>query len=360
MIVSYPGQGQLRYSCVRQAVDYGQPPCQNLAGACLEELVAEQLLRALEPASLELSLAAATECEQQRAQADRTWQLRLERAREEAERLARQYHRVEPENRLVARTLETQWEERLRSLQTLEEEYARFRCEQSRGLSAADREEIAVLSSDVPALWHASETRPEERQEIARLLLRRVVVTVSSESQRADVRLEWAGGGETNHTLIRPVARYEQMEDYEELMSRIEELRAAGRSSSEIAAQLNAEGFRPPRRRKTFNGAGVRQLYSRAGRLGRWPKQESALGENEWWLTNFATELSIPAGTLYTWIRKGWIHARRPPGPGGRWIIWADDDELDRLRRLQDIPRPQRRNAKELKKPKRSSSCKPR
>lgn len=360
MVVSYPDQRQLRYSCVRQAVDYGQPACQNLSGACLEALVAKQILRALEPASLELSLAAAAQCEQQREEADRGWQLRLQRAREEAERAERQYQRVEPENRMVARSLETQWEERLRALQTLEEQYARFGREEPRGLSPADQEEIAALSSDVPALWHAEQTRPEERQEIARLLLRRVVVTVSPDSQRVAVRLHWVGGGETSHTLIRPVQRYEQMEDYQQLMSRIEQLRAAGHSSTEIAAQLNAEGFRPPRRRQTFNAVGVRQLYSRAGRLGRWPKQELVLGEKEWWLTDFAAALSICEATLYTWIRKGWVHARRPPGPGGRWIIWADEEELARLRGLRDVPRAQRRSAKELKKPKRVSAQKPR
>jgi hypothetical protein len=352
MLVSYPGQGQLRYSCVRDAVDYGQPACQNLSGACLEALVAKQILRALEPASLELSLAAAAQCEQQRQEAERGWQLRLQRAREEAERAERQYQRVEPENRMVARSLESHWEERLRALRTWEEAYARFAREEPRGLSLADQAAIAALASDVPALWHAEQTRPEERQEIARLLLRQVVVTVSPNSQHVAVRLVWTGGGETSHTLIRPVQRYEQMEDCQKLMSRIEELRAAGQSSAEIAAQLNAEGFRPPRRRQTFNAAAIRQLYSRAGRLGRWPQPESALGEHEWWLTDFAAELSVPTGTLYTWIRQGWLQARRPPGPGGRWIIWADEEELTRLRALREVPRAQRRNADELKKPK--------
>jgi DNA invertase Pin-like site-specific DNA recombinase len=354
MTVSYPRSGQLRYSCVRQAVDYGKPACQNLAGACLEALVAEQILRAVEPAALELSFAAATECERQRAEADRAWQLRLERARQEVERAERQYQRVEPENRLVARTLERQWEERLRALQTLEEEYARVRRQQPRTLTAAERAEITALSSSLPALWHAEQTRPEDRQEIARLLLRRVVVTVSADSQRAEVCLVWSGERQTTHTLIRPVARYEQLDDFDALMDRIRELRAEGRSSAAIAECLNAEGFRPPRRRQTFNEAGVRQLYSRQGRRGRWPKAEAAVNDNEWWLADLADELAIPEGTLYTWIHKGWAQARRLPGVGGRWLIWADAEEVERLRRLRDTPRYRRRcpEAADLKKPK--------
>src|SRR5207237_2677545 len=106
MFVCYPRAGKLRYSCTRDATTYGKPACQNLAGACLEALVAEQILQAMEPAALELSFAAATECERQRDETERAWQLRRERARQEVERAERQYQRVEPENRLVARTLE--------------------------------------------------------------------------------------------------------------------------------------------------------------------------------------------------------------------------------------------------------------
>ena len=354
MVVSYPRSGYLRYSCVRQAVDYGKPACQNLAGPCLEALVAEQILQAVEPAALELSFAAAAECERQRDESEHAWGLRIERARQEVERAERQYQRVEPENRLVGRTLERLWEERLRSLQGLEQEYARARCQQQHALTPAEREEITALSSNLPALWHAEQTRPEDRQEIARLLLRRVVVTVSPESQRADVCLVWSGDRQTTHTLIRPVASFEKLEEYDTLMARIGALRSEGRSSAEIADKLNSEGFRPPRRRTTFNAAGVRQLFSRRGRIGRWPKSEATLDENEWWLADLTAELAIPDGTVYTWIRKGWVQARRLPGPGGRWIIRASPDEIERLRRLRDTPRYRRRcrEAAKLKKPK--------
>ena len=303
MVVSYPRSGQLRYSCVRQVVDYGKPACQNLAGACVEALVAEQILRAVELAVLELSFAAAAECERQRDEADRAWQLRRERARQEAERAERQYQRVEPENRLVARTLERHWEEQLRALQALEEEYARAQRLQPRTLTAAEREEITALSSNLPALWHAEPTRSEDRQEIARLLLRRVVVTVSRESQRAEVCLVWSGDRQTTHTLLRPVARYEQLEEYSSLMQRIEELRSQGHSSAAIAERLNAEGFRPPRRRQTFNAAGVRQLFTRQGRLGRWPKVKATR----------PAQLETP-GVTVGWLEPFWGGRRSVAG----------------------------------------------
>jgi DNA invertase Pin-like site-specific DNA recombinase len=111
----------LRYECQRHLLDYAAPACQSLVGQPLEQLVAAQLLQVVTPSSLELSRRAAEESERERAALDRQWRLRLERARHETDRAARQYHAVEPENRLVARTLERQWEEALGAQQSMTE-----------------------------------------------------------------------------------------------------------------------------------------------------------------------------------------------------------------------------------------------
>ena len=147
MMVAYSGRAsRLRYSCGRAMVEYAEPLCQGLAGGVLDDLVAAQVLAALEPAALELSLAAADDVEQERARLHRNWQQQVERARYEAERARRQYDAVEPENRLVARELERRWEEALKEQRRLEEEYARFGRNQPRGLSAGEREQIRALA----------------------------------------------------------------------------------------------------------------------------------------------------------------------------------------------------------------------
>src|SRR5262249_27930761 len=127
LMVSYGGRaGRLRYQCARAAVGYAAPVCQGLAGRPLDDLVAAQVLAALEPAALELSLAAAADLQQERARLHGVRQQELERARYEAERARRQYHAVEPENRLVARELERRWEEALKEQRRVEEEDARL------------------------------------------------------------------------------------------------------------------------------------------------------------------------------------------------------------------------------------------
>jgi hypothetical protein len=305
-------------------------------------LVAARVLAVLEPAALELSLAAADDLEQERARLHRNWQQQVERAHYEAERARRQYDAVEPENRLVARELERRWEEALKEQRRLEEEYARFGRDQPRGLSVGEREQIRALARDLPALWHAATTTAADRQRIVRLLVKEVVVTVRGESEWVEATIDWAGGFRSDHELERPVQRYQQMAAFAGLLNRIDELRKAGQTLTEVAEQLNREGFHPPKRSARFTRGILTRLLAQGGQTGPRPRvveQQGVLGEHEWLLTDLARKLAMPQATLHRWVRVGWVHARKLPTPGGHWVIWADADELDRMSRLRTCPR---------------------
>jgi hypothetical protein len=343
MLVSYPGDREgPRYSCRRGAIEYAEPACQSLDGRGPDELIARPVLTVLEPAALELSLGAGEDLRRERERLGRHWQQRLERARYEADRAARQYQAVEPENRLVGRELERRWEQSLAAVRDAEERYDRFRRDRPAELTAGDRDMILSLASDIPALWRATSTTASDRRVIVRHLIERVEVAVRGETEWADVVVRWSGGFVSRHEVRRPVRRLEQLRDYSALMDRILELHRAGRTAGEIAECLNAEGFRPAKRRATFNGAMVRQMLSRRFRSGPRPRaltESSPLEAHEWWLTDLARELGMPAPTVHCWLRRGWIAARKLAGAGGRWILWADEEELDRLRRLRASPR---------------------
>lgn len=343
MIVSYPGQSKgPRYSCLRGAIEYAEPACQSLAGKRLDELVARLVLTALEPAALELSLQAGENLQRERRQVDRHWQQRRERARYEADRAARQYHAVEPENRLVARELERRWEEALASVRELEEQYDRFRREQPTELSSSDRDLIMSLALDIPALWSAATTMASDRRVVVRHLIERMEVTVQGETEWVEVAIRWAGCFTSRHAARRPVRRLEQLRDFSALMARVLELHARGMSSGVIARRLNADGFHPAKRRETFNSPMVRQMLSRRLRSGpraRALNKACPLEKHEWWLSDLARVLGIPQPTIHSWLRRGWIASRKLPGPQGRWILWADNQELDRLRQLRASPR---------------------
>lgn len=333
----------LRYSCRRDAIDYGQDVCQSLSGAVLESFVVERMLQAVSPASLELSLAATADVQRERKQLDDHWQQRLARSRYEVEQARRQYAAVDPENRLVARELERRWDEALRADEQLQADYDRFKSDCPTQLAPSEREQILALSEDLPALWYADSTAPEDRQMIARLLLEQVTVTIEGDTDRVDVELCWAGGFVSRHTVYRPVQTYQQLSNYDELVQRIDTLRAAGKTLSKIATTLNNEGFHPPKRSRRFTeGILSRFLRERGVRTGTLPRSvtsEQHLEADEWWLADLAAELAIPIATLHRWQRVGWVTSRKVTAAGGRWVIYADADELVRLRRLRDSPR---------------------
>jgi DNA invertase Pin-like site-specific DNA recombinase len=334
MQVRYTGTQPGRYDCVRHLRHGHERQCHGLQAPALDELVAQLLLRALEPAALELSVGAADDIQRERKRLALHWQQQLERARYEAQQAERRYRAVDPENRLVARTLEQQWEQALCAERQRQEEYDRFVQQKPLELTDGEKDRIHSLAINLPALWQSAATSVVDRKEILRCLVERIVVHVQGNTEYVDVTIHWAGGFASQHQIRRPVAEYHQMRDYDRLVERLHELHEAGLTAAEIADRLNQEGFHPTGRRKTFYAMTVRQLLSRWQLTGeRYDKVR--LAPDEWWLSDLARELSVSYTTLRRWIALRWVHYRRTPQLDYH-LIWANTDELDRLRRLRD------------------------
>jgi DNA invertase Pin-like site-specific DNA recombinase len=325
------------YECTRQRGTYGGPLCQHVPGPCLDALVSEQVLAALEPAALELSLAAAQQVEQERTILLQHWQQRRERAAYEAERAARQYHAVEPEHRLVARTLERAWEEQLEAQQQLEEEYHRVLQQQPRGLSDAERTAIRRLAADIPALWRASTTTAADRKELVRQVVEQIEVAVQGTSEQVQVRIRWAGGGQTEGTLIRPIARFADRSDYTALCERVRTLTAARWSAPAMARQLEADGYAPWRSGRPWTVANVLTLRQQLGLSGHHHRGRSceALGPEEWWAADLARMLGMTRSLFHSWIQRGLVRARQEGQGMHRWIVWADASTVERLQQYR-------------------------
>ena len=345
MVAQYNNNGVLaRYSCIRMAVDYGEPTCQTLKAAPLDALVTRLVLQALEPAALEASVRAASDLACEREALERQWQHCLERARYEAERARRQYDAVEPENRLVARTLERQWEQLLAEQTRLEGEHERFQREQPQVLSPAEIGAIHSLASDVPAVWDAAVQ--EERQTIVRLLLERILVEVVNGTEQVRVECHWQGGNRTSHRLIRPVRRLDTLSTYEDLVVRVSELHRDGRSTAEIAATLNREGWRPAKRRDTFNRSMVHHLLLKSGivEAKHRRKRQIERGVDEWTIRELAEQIGMPQPTLYSWVQRGRLRCRLVRIGGGRAkLVHADEATITSLKAIRATPPPWRR-----------------
>ena len=331
------------YVCGRDKADYAGSQCQQLAGSCVDAHVAGLLLAAVASAALEVSLAAAGQVQAQREQVDRIWRQRLERADFAAGRARRQYQLAEPENRLVVRQLEKDWETALAERQRLGEEYDRFTAARPRTLTAAEREQIRALAADLPGVWDAPTTTDADRKQLIRHLVEQVRVTVAGTSEKVDVEVVWAGGHRTAAQITRPVACLTQLSYYPQLAARARELAEAGFTIAQIAGRLNAEGFRPPKRSPVFTPNAVSDLLRTLGiQRSRIPagRNRPALDQHEWWLRDLATHLGMPEVTLDHWVRRGWATGYLHPQARLR-VVRADPAEVKRLRALHQVPRGQ-------------------
>lgn len=342
MMVQY-SSGHHRYTC-GSAVDYGERVgCQALAGKALDERIKELVLCALEPSSLEVSMQVAADIDRERRQLTEVWQKRLERAALEADRALRQYSAVEPENRLVARTLERLLEDKLRTQKQLKDEYAQVMARQPKVLTNEEREAIRTLASDIPALWEAPTTSHADRQMIVRQLVSQVIVEVKGQSETVAVRVLWVGGHQTSTSIRRPVASMKQLRDQEIIFQMIRELRTQGLTCEEIAPILNEEGFRRPSKQDLYDGSTVRSVccaHHLTEQEGRPSKRRAQLRKHEWRLPKLAAELGLPGATLSSWLYKGIVRGRHLDESGRPWAIYADEKELERLRALVRAPRP--------------------
>ena len=333
LAVAYTNPHQYSYQCYARRANYAEPVCQHLAGHSIDAFITQQVLAALQPAALEVSLQAAAQLEHDRQQLHLLWQSRLERAAFEADRAQRHYQLVEPENRLVARQLAQNWEQSLLAQQQLQEEHQRFLHHQPHTLSALEQAAIRQLAHDIPALWDAPSTTPAQHKAIIRQLLDRITVQIEGNSERVHLSILWQGGSQTQQTMIRPVAKFTQLSYYPQLCNRIRLLRSQGLSTNAIAHQLNHDGLRPPKRTNTFNAQSVAELLRSLGLTQPAPPSlpTTPLQPHEWWLTDLAATLQMPPVTLYRWLRQGHLHARQLEPPSRKWIVWADQTELDRL-----------------------------
>jgi hypothetical protein len=302
-----------RYQCGNMRSTYDEPLCQSLAAAPLDRLIADLVLAAVQPAAIEVSLAVAADVEAERTALERHWRQSLERAAYASQRAHRQYQAVEPENRLVARTLERAWEEALADQARLEADYERRRREQPSAPSLKEIAAIQAVAQDLPALWRAETTTQEDRQTIVRLLLDRILIEVIDGTEQVQVECHWYGGVRTQHRVIRPVSNAKALSTYTALVARVSELRHSGHDSTEIATILNREGWRPAKRCDAFSPSMVRHLlYSAApeaaARRLRVPKVDRE--PDEWTIPELAEKLAVPESTIYGWVRKGRLRSR--------------------------------------------------
>lgn len=327
--VYYSGRNSMPgYYCAGSTVSNGRGEwCLRVSGRQIHDAVAEAFLAALAPAGLEAALKAAEQLESDHDSVLAQFRREVERAQYEVQRAERRYRAVDPENRLVARGLEAEWENRLRQLEAARAELTRREQQRPRALRAEERAAIRSLGGDLKSVWSAPTTTDRDRKELLRALLEEVIIAVQRDEFRAHLTMRWRGGAITQFDI--PVPRFQPMgprtdEDTISLLRRL----AALYPDEVIAGILNRQG------RQTANGE--RFTANQVGSLRRYrniprfqPLAEPAPGELAT-IRKAAQILGLNTSTIHRWLADGFI-AGEQITPGAPWQIRITDELRARI-----------------------------
>src|SRR6266704_1843971 len=244
LTVRYRGNGGIypTYQCnLLRREGLATKSCMVFRCDLLDGVIAEEMLKALQPAELELALAALHELESRDQSILRQWQMRLERAEYEAALSERRYQEVDPANRLVANTLERRWNETLLHLQDLKKEAAEFQRKEARVFTPEQKARVLALARDFPRLWHAPSTQARDRKRMLRLLIKDITVNKLIEQRQLSVHIRWQGGACSDVSVQLPLNIADRVRYPSAVVDRIREL-ARNLPDGEIADQLNREG----------------------------------------------------------------------------------------------------------------------
>jgi excisionase family DNA binding protein len=325
MSTFYSG-GKPGYDCAHSRSDkVNTPACRGVMGEAIEQAIAERLLAAVAPEQIKLALTAADAVADRATRATRAVELRVERARYDAARAERAFHQCDPDNRLVARTLESRWEVKLRDLTDAEAELAR----QAAQPAPPARADIEAVARDLPRLWAARSTSHRDRKRLLRSLINDVTLTSQPDGPEIEVGIHWRSGASDQLTVPRPqAARTARAAAVADLLRELGPMHTDAQLAEHLnqTGQLTASG-------RPFDEDNVRWL--------RWHHRipsPSPFTADEIGVHELAQRLNVGDHVIYVWIRQRKLDARRV---GRRRLAIRFDADIEAAcrQRLADSPR---------------------
>jgi hypothetical protein len=312
-------RGQLvpNYVCLGRGRLFGDPHCQSIVGTEIDVAVGKLVIEAVTPMALELALAVQQEIQSRIDTADLLRQRQVERAQYEADHARSRYMQVDPANRLVADTLEGDWNAKLRALETAREEYQRQHAADRRVVDEEERNRILALATDFPAVWKDPKTQQRERKRMLGLLVEDVTLL---KQQHLTAAVRFRGGATTTLTLPRPLTAQQQRATHPEVREQIDVL-LGEYTHAQVAHVLNERGLRTGAG-DAFDVASIQWIQFSA-KLKSLKQRLLSAG----WLTGKQLEAKLGVGrtTLSRWRSEGRIKARIC-NDLGEWLYWPPDE----------------------------------
>jgi DNA invertase Pin-like site-specific DNA recombinase len=325
MSVRYTSNGGIvpKYECkARWEHGNNKSVCTSVPAKPVDNAIAQRVINAVQPANLELATQVMNRLLEQNDTADKSWKLTLERAEYDVARTERQYQQVEPENRLVARSLETQWNERLAALDKLRKEYDGYKSTRNWVPTEKDKNEILALANELPQIWNDSNTTAKDRKRILRTVIEDV--TVFAEPRQADIRigLRWRSHCYEEIKASKPIPSGTARKHTPQTVEQVRTLSNV-MNDVQIAEHFNTSGYKTPEG-KEFTASSIRWiLYSH--NITPFAPKRDGLSVKE-----IAEKFDVGTSTVYYWIDHGIVNARKT-GPNHSWDIALDDQKYDEL-----------------------------
>lgn len=334
MTIRYQRNGSLlMYECHQLHSQLAQRTCQTMRGDRVDQAVVACFLEAIEPAHLEVALSALDSMEARAKQVESQWHRQIERAQYEADLARRRYKAVDPDNRLVARSLEKEWNEKLAEVDKLEREHQLMPKPAALMLTAAQREQIRRLAYDLPAIWHASTTTFVQRKQLMRCLIKDV--TLSKRGNVIDVAIGWQTEALTALSIPRYKMSWEERQTSPHVVERVRQW-SATQTATQIATRLNEEGLRPGMG-GSFTASKVdwiRVAYSIPLTCPEGPGvcPSGQRGDGRYSALAAAELLNVNVSTIADWCNVGILESVRAHRHGPRWITLTPDI-IEKLRK---------------------------
>lgn len=311
--------GQLvpNYVCFGRGRDFGDPACQSIVGTEIDAAVGKLLVEAVTPMALELALAVQQEITARLDETDRLRHRQVERAQYEADQARHRYMQVDPANRLVADSLEADWNAKLRALGAAQEDYQRRRTADRLAVDENERQRILSLATDFPAAWRDPNTPQRERKRMLGLLIEDVTLI---KQRQITTAVRFRGGATTTLTLPRPLTAQQLRVTHDDVRRQIDTL-LDEYTDAQVANVLNERGLRTGAG-DAFDPASVHWV-----RFSHKLKSLTQRLLDAGWLTGkqIASKLGVKRTTLGRWRRTGRIKARIC-NDRGEWLYWPPDE----------------------------------
>lgn len=310
-------------TCTRYVCDYFRQQlqgeqCQHVAAAAIDAHVARLFLEALAPAEVEVYERALADWQQRQEQVHQASQQQLERLRYQARLAERQFHKADPDNRLVTAELEKRWEAALRDLQEAEQAWQRQQQDTAvgAGLDAQTKKAVADLGGQLAERWHNHALSVQQKKALIRCLIDKVVVRRAA-ADVVETRVVWKGGETTTAEVAVPVGAFADLSFAQQMEEQIAALARQGKSDAEIAECLTRQGYRSAKR-ATVPASTVQVIRLRLGVYGNGNSSYPRRVPGFLTIGQIAEQLNLPRWWIYQRLRNGTIQAVPDP----KWHIY--------------------------------------